>query len=100
MSQQRLQETVVTSDVWGLFPPDTQGVWDSGAHGSHLMAGHPAYEGSRGRPRQAHYLLQLVYVYSFCVKGHHDMEVGVVVVVGLTHTSEDGDVKGEKSVSY
>lgn len=37
-----------------------------GVHGmgwwSHLMAGHPAYEGSWGCPRQAHYLLQLVYV--------------------------------------
>lgn len=32
---------------------------------SHLMAGHPAYEGGWGRPRQAHYLLQLVYIYSF-----------------------------------
>lgn len=29
---------------------------------SHLMAGHPAYEGRWGGPRQAHYLLQLIYV--------------------------------------
>lgn len=42
--------------------------WAGGVGGgrlSHLMAGHPAYEGSWGRPRQAHYLLQLVYVYGF-----------------------------------
>lgn len=44
---------------------------------SHLMAGHPAYEGGWGRSRQAHYLLQLVYIYSFRVKGHHNMEVSV-----------------------
>lgn len=39
--------------------------WAGGVGGgrlSHLMAWHPAYEGSWGRPRQAHYLLQLVYV--------------------------------------
>lgn len=37
---------------------------------SHLMAGHPAYEGGWGGPRQAHYLLQLVYVSGYRVKGH------------------------------
>lgn len=43
---------------------------------SHLMAGHPAYEGGRGRPRQAHYLLQLVYVYGFRVKGRNKKVTG------------------------
>lgn len=41
------------------------------------MAGHPAYEGRWGCPCQAHYLLQLVYIYRFRVKGHHKLEVSM-----------------------
>lgn len=44
---------------------------------SHLMAGHPAYKAGWGRSRQPHYLLQLVYVYSFRVKGHYNTEVSI-----------------------
>lgn len=68
------------------------------------MAGHPAYEGGWGRPRQAHYLLQLVYIYSFQVKGHHNMEVsmskshGVVRVVCVWGEDEE-EARGRKTVS-
>lgn len=48
------------------------GWWEGEGNVSHLMAGHPAYEGGWRRPRQAHYLLQLVYIYSIQVKGHHN----------------------------
>lgn len=72
---------------------------------SHLMAGHPAYEGGWGRPRQAHYLLQLVYVYGFRVKGHHNIESkhvkehGMVRVVCVWRGGHKEDVRGRMTVS-
>lgn len=70
------------------------------------MAGHPAYEGGWGRPRQAHYLLQLVYIYSFRVKGHHNVEVSMSKSMGVggwggkRHTQgEDEEDAGRKTVS-
>lgn len=49
---------------WTLIPAVGKrwGIWEGEGNLSHLMAGHPAYEGGWGRPCEAHYLLQLVYV--------------------------------------